>query len=311
VKRARRATIGVGLCVALALPGCGGGSEPEPAAAQAGETIRAETVTLVPRFEVGERSVYEHVELSLRTQESAMLDVRREATERRVFALETVAVSEGGVATLKLEMLEVAATLADNGEMKFDFDTARGDEADSPPARARALIAGLTARVVVSPSGAVLSMESDLEPDAVAALPAGLRSLAGGAWFLQTVERVFRPEGEPSPVALGEPWTTVTDAGPPFEQEPAQYSRTLEASREDGVVRLDSETVLRVAGEFRPERYTARTRLDWDLERGRTTLHARRQRLDTERMVAGAPAEEALDRQITLRLLPDRSRGKP
>jgi len=301
--RARRLAL-PGAAVLVALTGCGGESAPGEAAGPPRETeaqAELERVTLEPRFEVGERTVYEHVELSLRTQKSALLDLTREATERRVFALETLRVSEGGVATLRLEMLEVAATLVDNGQKKFDYDSARGDEADSPPAEARELIVGLTAEVVVSPAGAVLSMRSDLDPEAVRALPEGLRSLAGGEWFLQTVEQVFRPEGEPAPLPLGEAWTTTSDAGPPFEDEAGQYRRTLEASREGGTLRLDAETVLRVAGAPAPERYRAETRLDWDLERGRVDVHARRQRLDAERVVAGAVARETLDRQITLR----------
>ena len=302
--RARRLA-SAGAAALLALAGCGGESAPGEAAGPPPETESGrETVTLEPRFEAGERTVYEHVELSLRTQKSALLDLTREATERRVFALETLRVGAGGVATLRFEMLEVAATLVDNGQKKFDYDSARGDGADSPPAEARELIAGLTAEVVVSPRGSVLSMRSDLDPEAVRALPEGLRSIAGGEWFLQTVEQVFRPEGEPAPVPVGETWTTTTDAGPPFEDEAGQYRRTLEASREGGTLRLDAETVLRVAGAPAPERYRAETRLDWDLERGRVAVHARRQRLDAERVVAGAVARETLDRQITLRVRP-------
>jgi len=305
--RARRLAL-LGAAALVALTGCGGESAPGKAAGPPPEAER-ETVTLDPRFEAGERTVYEHVELSLRTQRSSLLELTREATERRVFALETLSVSEGGVATLRLEMLEVAATLTDNGQKKFDYDSARGDEADSPPAEARELIAGLTAEVVVSPSGSVLSMSSDLDPEAVRALPRGLRSLAGGEWFLQTVEQVFRPEGEPAPLPLGETWTTTSDAGPPFEDEAGQFLRTLEASREGGTLRLDGETVLRVAGAPAPERYRAETRLDWDLGRGRVDVHARRQRLDAERVVAGAVARETLDRQITLRRRPSEGAG--
>jgi hypothetical protein len=297
----------------LALAGCGGGDaeapdqrERQPAApATATPPGEVAAVTLAPKFTLGERATFEHEETSTKTQSTAQHSYLREATEIRVFDLETIEVAEDGGATLRLTMRRVGSVLADNGVVTYRYDSAEPNdvaaEARSAPTRARDALAGLVAEIQVAPDGTTRGLRANLTPSQVRSLPPGLRPLLSENWARGVMEWLYRPYGDVTKAPIGGRVRREVEATGALAREGDSLVQILTGEMgEGGHPRLVSETTLRSEGEASPEVYHQQMVIDWSPARGRVEAARRTERARLELELAGLDGVETLERRFSI-----------
>jgi|GEM_PF-5217981 len=297
-----------GALLGAALAGCGEREPAPPGEAPAASAERtadgAGAVVLTPAFAAGESATYQFEETSVKTQTTSQYSFLREASELRVFDLETLAVDDEGVATLRLTMRRVGSVLADNGTVTYRYDSmtppAESAEPLAAPTRAREALAGLVAEMRVGPDGRVGDLRANLTVEQVAAIPEGLRPLLSENWTRSVIESLFRPYGELTRVELDGAATREAPAPETLAETGTLVEEVAAESAGEETARLSSRAALVVGGEPRPETYQQQMVVEWSRGAGRVERLARREQASVERTIAGLDGVETLDRRFLL-----------